>query len=216
MCDQGGAGEKADDHYLTVRVTIPHVDVRRMLEKIFGDLEYICYLHKGKKTHKEHVHVLVPDTEYKKKLKDRLRGAGFEGNKTFSIKGMKNGIRHGIQYCAKEKTEPIVHGDFDEVIRTAPVWVEKEISENFESNSTKIKDWRLDYGNLISASVSHARAYKMTEKSMREVVLDMVTRKTWVPTYMLQRHGIPPVYESIYKQRLHGSAIDGSWMSYRE
>lgn len=68
--------------YISVRVTVAHIDVSAMLEKVFAKYSctYICYLHKGSKTQKEHVHILLPIVNDAKKIKDRLRLAGYKGN----------------------------------------------------------------------------------------------------------------------------------------
>lgn len=226
MSHTEGVGELAEFssplilHYLSVRVTCPHVDVRRMLEAVFKDAEYICYRHKGGKTGKEHVHVLVPDVSLQRKLKDRLNYAGYKGNETFSIKGMHNGLYAGIRYCSKEGGLPLTNGDFDKIIADAPKWVEKRMDAyvKFDEKPRTERDWELSYTNMVPQAVAYARTYGLTAKTLKEVCQEMFSKTKWKPSNTLRNRGVHYSYDRDYEFRMgrSGDSFDMSWWTPME
>jgi len=207
--DMSGAGGKAETDladYLTIRITIAHVDVPRMLEKIFSNDDYICFKHKGSNTNKEHVHILVPDITKNKKIKDRLAYNGYKGNESFSIKGMHNGLSKGIQYCSRECTKPIVHGDLQMYVDNAPKWetrnVQDYVNTSLKDDGRKDRDWQLNYSNLVPQAVRYAKTNKMTSCCLREVVKDMIAKTRWRPSREMYKNGVPDYYRKDYLFRL--------------
>lgn len=219
--DMGTEGTKGTKDYISVRVTCPHIDVRRMLAKIFDGIEYICYLHKGKKTHKEHCHVLVPDddSKVKEKIKKRLVREGFKGNESYSIKGYHNGITKGIQYASNEGTEPICFGDFDELIANAPKWQQQSIHSHFQSTDKPdrtLRDWQLTYTNLVPQAVHFAKVNKMGDATLKEVVKSMLTTTKWRPNKHMIQGGVPEFYSNDFQFRMgHRKEPDMDWFCLR-
>lgn len=205
------------EHYLSVRVTCSHVDVRQMLESIFKDAEYICYRHKGTKTGKEHVHVLVPDVTLQTKLKDRLRFAGYKGNETYSIKAMHNWLHAGIQYCAKEGGLPLSNGNFDELIEASPKWVQKDVYSYMHRDSAdvkKLRDWQLSYTNIVPVTVRYVQDKGLTSLSFFDAIDHLMEHTNWRICDKIQRMGIGPFQISDYERRLgKAEAFDKSWRS---
>lgn len=204
---EGQEGRKINvSDYLTIRLTISHVDVPRYLEKIFGEMEYICYKHKGAKTHKEHIHVLVPDVDSRARIKSKLQYYKFKGNQDYSIKVMHNGLVHGIQYGSKEGTVPIVHGPFEDLIKVAPPWQETRMEDHFKSfddvDPKKIRDWQLCYSNCVGVMVHHAKKSRQTHLSFDDCFEDLVQTTNWKPNIQMQQKGISPFMRSDYEVRL--------------
>lgn len=208
--------------YQSVRVTCAHIDVRRMLEKIFSGLEYICYLHKGSKTKKEHCHVLVPTTDVTipDKIRKRLTRDGYKGNETFSIKGFHNGLQAGIQYASKEGTKPIVNGDFDDIIASAPAWKQSTIDSHYnyhdDKQRLKVRSWQLTYTNIVLQAVHYARINRLTG-TFKDVVQDMIHKTKWRPCHQMLKQGLPDFYHNDFEYQMgRKDKIDWSWMIPRD
>jgi len=219
-----GITEDAPVDYLTVRITIPHIDVKRMLTKLFltGEV-YVCYLHKGSKTNKEHVHILVPDMELKKKLNDRIRyHLKLSGNKEFSIKGMHNGLMSGIQYCAKESTRPILSDDNSllKFIEAAPKWVFKENISNYmepPKSDKAVRDWQLTYANLVPQAVLYAKKNGLAHDTLKRVCKHMFEHTRWAPSKWMVVGGVPEFYENQFEFRMgRDKDIDMNWWRPRQ
>jgi len=192
--------------YASVRITVAHVDVRVMLTQVFEGIEYICYKHKGQKTKKEHVHVIVTDLTKDNTIRKRLAKNGYKGNQTFSFKVFHNGLLAGIRYCAKEGTAPFVVGDFERAIAAAPKWEHKQTRlESYAERKSATKndrDWSLTYSNLVPQAVLHAQSNNLTEHSLKHVVRDMMEKTKWKPCHQMYKCGVSPVYEEDFKVRV--------------
>lgn len=202
--------------YASVRVTCPHIDLKRMLAKIFAGLSYICYPHKGSKTGKEHCHVLVPDATVKVRdqLKTRLNRNGYVGNETFSIKGMNNGILCGIQYASREGTEPIIEGDLHELVKLAPAWKQTSIHSHMSvtDKPDKLRDWQLNYSNLVPQAVHFAKVNRMGDTTLKSVVKEMIRTTKWRPCKQMYVGGVPDMYSLDFDFRMgRASEPDMSW-----
>lgn len=202
--------------YLSIRITLAHVDISKLLEKVFPLNTYILYPHKGSKTQKEHVHMLLPIENDQKKIKDRLRLAGYKGNETFSCKTMHNNILSGIQYCAKEGTTPVIRGTLQWYVDNAPKWNFKPQSSIEGSlgveEDRKERDWQLTYSNLVCQAVQYARRNKMTHCTLREVVKTMMKKTKWRPCHQMYRQGVDASYEEDYEFRVgHRKELEMDW-----
>lgn len=212
------------EHYASVRVTCPHIDMKRMLQTVFDTFSYICYPHKGAKTHKEHCHVLIPtnDPKDRDKIKSRLNRAGYTGNESFSVKGMHNGILQGIQYAAKEGTSPIVHGDLVHLIDLAPKWTSQtSIHSHYSSKSSdkpeKLRDWQLNYTNLVAQAVHYSKVNKLGDMTLKQVVKDMIRTTKWRPCKQMYCSGVPDAYSKDFEFRMgHRSEPDMDWFCQRD
>lgn len=206
----GRMGRQADpdlQDYLSLRLTLSHIDVPRMLEKLFNDVEmYICYKHKGSKTEKEHVHIFIPDVSFRGRLKSRLQYAGYKGNESYSLKVMHNGISNAVTYGAKEKTIPIFKGPFEETIKNAPLWKERTMDGMFDSveetDPHKIRDFQLCYTNCVGVLCWHAKKCGRTDWSFDECFRHICDTTRWKPNIQMQQKGISPFLRSDYAVRL--------------
>jgi len=183
----------ASGSYVTLRITCAHVDIRRLVLSKLEDMEYICFYHKGTKTGKEHVHILVPDISVRKRLCERMREQGFKGNELISCKIMHNGLLAGIQYCHKHECRYEMRGEFEDAMKKAPKWKDKKIDEylNHDKPDRTIRDWQLTYNNLLPQAQMYAIRNKMTECSLKEVVQDMISKTKWVPSKNMICSGVP-------------------------
>lgn len=219
---------RSDPHpsYLSVRVTCAHIDMKRMLERIFSGFKYICYPHKGSKTNKEHVHVLIPDPENNtgKNIKDRLTRAGYKGNESFSVKGMKNGILQGIQYASRENTDPIVEGGLGHLIEMAPEWQHRQtnmhkyyaVEDDDEKKSRKVRDWQLTYSNLVPQAVMYYKKHKLDTTSLKNVVKHMMHHTKWKPSVAMIKGGVPQFYQEDFEVRIgHRTEYEMDWFCTR-
>ncbi|AXH74906.1 MAG: putative replicase [Cressdnaviricota sp.] len=215
---------KYPSSYLSVRITLPHIDVRKMLVDVFNDMEYICYKHKGIKTEKEHVHVLVLDMSKKDVIRSRVNRAGYGGNKgLYSLKGMHNGILLGIQYASKEGTTPIIVGPFDEWIADAPKWNHTQqkslhsymVPEDAKPN-LKMRDWILTYSNFVSQAVHYAKVNKLGDLSLKSVIKDMISNTKWRPCKQMLIGGVPDFYSKDFMFRMgQTKEVDMEWFCNR-
>lgn len=222
--DQGTPGTLGTTYpqdYASVRVTCSHIDLPRMLLKVFDGESYICYPHKGQKTHKEHCHVLIPDMDDagRERLKKRLVRAGYKGNESYSIKGMHNGLDKGIQYASKEDTKPIVVGDFDEFISKAPKWEKQtSIHSHFakEGPDKGLRHWQLNYSNLVPQAVHYAKVNKLGDLTLKCVVKHMLTHTKWRPCKAMIVGGVPDFYSNDFKFLMGTNAQpDMDWFCLR-
>lgn len=191
--------------YLSVRVTVLHKDVTKLICDVFESLDYILYKHKGTRTHKEHVHVLVTDVSASEKIRNRLKRAGYKGNEIFSIKTFHNGLSKGIQYASKEGTEPTYVGEFEEIIKNAPKWVQHKVDEYTErvpADYKKLRDWQLTYTNIVPVTVRYVQDKRLTRLSFREAVNHLMENTNWRISFKIQQCGIGPFQFSDYDRRL--------------
>lgn len=194
--------------YLSIRVTVAHIDVRlKLLAVCFHDIDYICYKHRGLRTEKEHVHILVTDLSLNNTIRKRLQKAGFSGNGSYSLSVHHNGLLAGIRYAAKEGTQPVVSGDFGNAIADAPKWEPRNStleSHGFKKDTDpkKLRDWQLTYSNLVPQAVEYARANNLVEYSLKHVVREMMEKTKWKPCHQMYKMGVSPVYEEDFKVRL--------------
>lgn len=208
--------------YLSVRVTVRHNNVRELLKNVFGDTDYICYKHTGFKTKKEHVHILVPDLSIAQKLRTRLLRAGYKGNESFSIKSFTNGLSKGIQYASKEGTVPDYIGEFEDDIKNAPKWeykTEPNMHNYYGSSDkpdVKLRDWNLNYSNLVPQAVRYAKVNKMGNSTLKEVVKDMLKHTKWRPCKAMIIGGVPDFYMHDFMYRMgQKTEPDMSWFCQR-
>lgn len=212
------------EHYASVRVTCPHIDMKRMLTKVFDGFSYICYPHKGSKTNKEHCHVLVPtnDSKDRDKIKTRLNRSGYTGNESFSVKGMHNGILQGIQYASKEGTDPIIEGDLHGLIDIAPKWSnQSSIHSHFSSTARdkpeKLRDWQLNYCNLVPQAVHFAKVNRLGEQGLKSVVKEMIRTTKWRPCKQMYQGGVPDAYIRDFEFRMgRRTEPDMDWFCQRD
>lgn len=201
--------------YLSIRVTVRHSDVSELLNTVFHDVDYICYKHTGNKTKKEHVHILVPDIALAERYRTRLLRAGYKGNGFVSIKTFKNGLSKGIQYASKEGTDPIVFGDFDDDIANAPKWEQKNMHNYYATTDkpdVKLRDWNLNYANLVPQAVRYAKINKMGEAGLEAVVKDMIRTTKWRPCKQMYIGGVPSHYILDFQFRMgQRKEPDMSW-----
>lgn len=193
------------EHYLSVRVTVKHENVSSFLRAVFDNVDYICYKHKGVRTKKEHVHVLVPDVDIVQKIRTRLARAGYKGNESFSIKTFHNGLSSGIQYASKENTEPIYVGEFEDIIRDSPKWVQKDMYSYTERSSVdmkKLRDWQLSYTNVVPVTVRYVQDNNLTSLSFFDAIDHLMDHTNWKISDKIQRCGIGPFQISDYERRL--------------
>lgn len=201
--------------YLSVRVTVKHSDVQRLLDTVFSTTDYICYKHRGVRTHKEHVHVLVPDIEKHQSLRCKLSRAGYKGNGEFSIKKFDNGLSKGIQYASKEGTEPIYSGDFEEIIANAPKWVQKDMytyTERPGAEYKKMRDWQLTYTNVVPVVVRYVQDTGNTHLSFFDAIDFVMDKTNWRLCDKILHCGIGPFHISDYEKRIgRGTKFDTTW-----
>jgi len=207
--------EETHLEYLSIRVTVKHTDVTKLLRDVFDSTDYICYKHTGIRTKKEHVHILVPNLEIVQKLRTRLLRAGYKGNESFSIKTFKNGLSCGIQYASKEATEPIYVGEFEDIIRDAPKWVQKSVHSYYSTDDkpdAKLRDWNLNYGNLVAQAVRYAKCNKLGEAGLETVVKHMIQNTKWRPIKQMYQNGVPSHYILDFQFRMgQRKEPDMSW-----
>lgn len=225
ITDAADTTDKTDtcpSSYLSVRVTVSHIDVSKLLLDCFSDIEYICYKHKGAKTKKEHVHILVPEHTKKDVIRKRLTRAGFTGNGQVCYKVFHNGLLCGIQYASKEGTEPIVTGPFDEYIKSAPKWnyrAQTNLHSHFsttESYDKGLRDWQLTYSNLVPQAVRYAQINKLGDLGLKSVVKHMMSNTKWRPCKHMIVGGVPDFYVKDYMYRMgQAKEIDMEWFCQR-
>lgn len=191
--------------YVSIRLTIGSTQFERF-QSIMTDVPYIAYPHTGKKGNNPHYHILVLDTKpekYRKRIKDNL---GLTTNKYVSLKLLKNGLYAGIQYCAREHTEPIVSDpSLLDHVQAAPVWVQQTLPSTSTKKCTD-KDWQLTYCNFVSVAVEHAREHSLIEHSLKQVVEDLMSKTKWRPSKYMLSGGVPAFYEQDFLVRLGRSA----------
>lgn len=212
--------DQSDDlimHYLSIRITVKHNDVTRLLNSVFSTTDYICYKHKGVRTKKEHIHVLVPEVSKKQSIRCKLQRLGYKGNESFSSKEFSNGISKGIQYASKENTEPIYVGDFEAIIAAAPKWVQKDMHAYTERTTVdikKLRDWQLTYTNVVPVTVRYVQDMGLTSLSFFDAIDHLMENTNWRICDKIQRMGIGPFQISDYEKRVGRSVkFDGSWKS---
>lgn len=240
LCRSADAADAADAHgqlpesqpatdtdnvpvdYLSVRITISHIDVSKLLLESFNDIEYICYKHKGARTKKEHVHLLIPEYQKKDIIRKRLMRAGYTGNESVCYKVFHNGLLCGIQYASKEGTKPIVSGPFDEFISRAPSWNFREQSNLHSHYSTQevpdrgLRDWQLTYSNLVPQAVRYAKINKLGSSGLKSVVHHMISNTRWRPSKQLICGGVPDFYVKDFMFRMgQSTTVDMDWFCQR-
>jgi len=204
-------------NYVSVRLTISDSQFERAQQSVFHDVPYIAYVHKGKNADNHHYHVLVIDTnveKYRKRIKDNM---GFSGNKFVSMKLQKNGLLLGIQYCAREGSEPILsHPELSPFIDAAPKWQQTTIAVRKLGEKCLKKDWQLTYTNLVWVAVEHARDHSLVDKSLKEVVRHLIQKTNWRPSNWLLKGGVPEFYENDFLTRLgKRKDVDMAWWTPR-
>lgn len=201
--------------YLSVRITVAHKNVTKLVAIIFKSMDYICYPHKGCRTKKEHIHVLVVDVTAAPKIRTRLLREGYKGNESFSVKTFHNGLSKGIQYASKEGTTPTVCGEFEEIIASAPKWVQKDMysySDRSMVDVKKLRDWQLTYTNVVPVTVRHVQDVGVTHLSFFDAIDHLMEHTNWRISDKIQRMGIGPFQISDYERRVGRSdKFDGSW-----
>jgi len=219
---QTNISEECHVEYLSIRVTVKHSHVSKLLKDVFDDTDYICYKHTGYKTKKEHVHILVPDVALAQKFRTRLLRAGYKGNESFSIKTFKNGLSKGIQYSSKEGTVPDYIGEFEDIIKNAPKWEHKSESNlhnyygSTDKPDVKLRDWNLNYSNLVPQAVCYAKMNRMGDSSLKEVVKDMLKTTKWRPCKAMIIGGVPDFYVNDFMYRMgQKTEPDMSWFCQR-
>lgn len=212
------------EKYLSIRVTVLHEKVTEMLEDVFKDMDYICYKHKGYKTHKEHVHVLVPNIESDGKIRKRLARSVYKGNQCHSVKLFTNGLSSGIQYASKEGTRPIVSGDYADAIAAAPKWEFKQskIDDHMDrsvKDDLKKRHWQLTYSNLVVQAVEHAKKNRLSHFTLKEVIQHMIEHTNWAPCNVMLVHGVHEYYSDRYNCMIGNYKAsqkpDMSWFSFK-
>lgn len=201
--------------YLSVRVTVHHKDVTSLINTVFNGMDYICYKHRGQRTKKEHVHILLTDVSIVQKVRTRLLRAGYKGNESFSIKTFHNGLSKGIQYASKEGTEPTYLGEFEDIIKNAPRWVQKDMyscAERAMVDAKKLRDWQLTYTNIVPVTVRHVQDCGMTHLSFFDAVDHLMENSNWRICDKIQRLGVGPFQISDYERRIgRTDKFEGSW-----
>lgn len=196
--------------YVSIRLTVSETDINSLIKTAFDDVPFIIYRHEGKDKTNPHYHVLLcPDHVDDKlcdKIRNRIKRAGFSGNKYVSIKLNHNGLLQGIQYCSHENTQPAVSDPslFD-IIAHAPKWVQRTIDSYQEPSTKRPKgdpDWQLTYTNLVSVAVRHARECCLTDSSLKSTVGHLIKHTKWRPSKWLITGGVPEFYENDYLMRL--------------
>lgn len=187
--------------YTSVRITIPHSLLDKMLEKVFYDVVwYICYPHSGKNGDNEHFHVFCPATDSagRDRIRKRVKDNFGSGNKFISLKHCENGISQAIQYGSKEGTQPITRGDVQSWIDNAPAWIPGGVTKKRKRNRTQ-EDSDGEYEapivvNKYNISWLAARFYQRKKLdypnniAWRRTISDMVASKkfTWFFTEKLE------------------------------
>lgn len=205
--------------YLSIRITCGEELFKRAMSEVFHDVPAIAYPHKGKNGTNPHYHVLLVSSnseKFRKRIKDKL---SLVGNKNVSVKLNKNGILSGIQYCAREGTEPITSDpDLLILVDQAPKWVQSTIKTESDGGKCKDKDWQLGYTNLVTVCVKHAREHNMIEEkfSLKEVCRHLIETTKWRPSKYMLCGGVPEFYERDFHFRLgHSKRQDMNWWTPR-
>ena len=122
--------------------------------------------------------MLLPGSDNRptEKFRFRLKKSGFSGNTQFSIKRLENGLSQGIQYCSREKTEPITHGDVAEWIASAPRWLEANLRKNLAPKA-KSKAPRDESTDNMTPITSKGVLYQCWKCRIKYLVTDTFSGK---------------------------------------
>lgn len=188
--------------YISVRITTPH-STWPQLEAVTKNVDwYICYPHFGTKSENEHFHLFLPapnGDSSREFYRNRIKRAGFTGNRQFSCKSFENGITSAISYGAKEKTRPYTHGDVSQWISSAPEWVDLELKPT--AGKRKREDplgIRISCVNMLKLAWQY-REYKGLHSDELETVLSLMLRDGYYFDSNLVRQAAPDFYLEVFK-----------------
>lgn len=205
------------NEYLSIRITLPHVKLDEIIDKICsGVSDYCVYMHKAG-TDNEHFHICIPggsSAKYRMRI-GRIYGTG--GNKLYTIKEFNNGCSCFMFYCGHEGLSPVFpKGTFWEEIRIDKYY-EKQTGQKMLPKDgvkkDKDADWQLTYANFVPKAVNHARVHGLTG-GLKEVLQDMLERTKWRPSFHMVKNGVPDYYYKDYEYRSgKRRKFDMDWMT---
>lgn len=211
-----GLEEHAPNHYLSVRLTVPHNVWDRVEADVLKDIPiYISYPHMGSSNENPHFHILIPNYDNTECIRKRIKskfGEYGSGNGLYSIKSQSNGILSGIQYAGHENTLPYFKGDqVEEWIRDAPKWVEEPKTVQMkigEKRKAVHEDHyrEITFRNMLKVAFRHRTDRKLTTTSLAKVLESMHTCN-WFLNVAVLRAGIPSTYFEEFEAMCHNKTI---------
>lgn len=187
-------------NYVSIRITIPHVDWPKFVSVFDGVPWYISYPHKGVKTHKEHFHVLVPGSTNadRERFRKRVKNVGLVGNECVSVKLYDNGVTSGITYAAHEKTVPFTFGDVQSWIDSAPVWVPKSRLTGKKRKLPDTMGIALNPTNVLHYAYEYHTVNKLVGTDLL-AVLSIMESDGYHLSISMVRPGCPDFYLDVFK-----------------
>jgi len=212
----------SDFGYLSVRLTLPHDNLQRILDKLCHDQPLYCiYKHT---TGREHFHVCLPglgksdSNRITKRLRDNF---GLSGNGGFSTKSYDNGLRSFVFYSGHEGNLPTFRdARWDDVIASCTEFYVKQTGQMMlpldkTSKKDQDADWQLTYSNMVSKAINHARRHALTG-SLKEVLQHMMESTKWRPSFHLVKNGVPDHYYKDFEFRSgKRQKFDMGWMDLK-
>lgn len=187
--------------YLSIRITIPHKDIPKVIEHVLFDAEwYFLYPHFGKNGDNEHVHIALPWTteQHRDTLRKRIANSVGAVDRKLGTKHFKNGVSKAIQYMSRENTEPVTRGDaVSQWIADAPAWVpgqfggkiaarkRRRIAEDSEGEFDL--NTIINMYNVVGQAVRFYKRNKFEHLNFRKTLLAMIqsNKYTWHFTHPL-------------------------------
>lgn len=185
--------------YIMVRVTIAHSRWSE-IEHVFNDCEwYISYPHMGKKADNEHFHVFIPGTRRSEaeKYRKRLNNLHLCGNKCICAQFYSNGLHKGIQYGSKERSQPIVKGNVNDWIDTAPEWIDTGVRKKQPITEYGIK---ISCFNLLYKAWEWRKRHKCISTDLPTVLEFMLNSGEYCLCPTFSKGKAPIFYIDIFKE----------------
>lgn len=202
------------EHYISVRVTLPHDLFPELRDSVFQDYEeYVAYAHLGKSKDNPHFHILIPAGKATAdSLRQRLRRHfSASGNKCYSVKSYDNGIGSGIQYCSREGSDPIVRGPgMYSCIAAAPKWVDRDRNMyHYMKDGAKRRKvdemhfYVITFRNIEKVTLDY-RKRKGIKSDQLEETLTAMHADNWRLDRQLTERGIPATVYDEFTAKCHG------------
>ena len=157
---------------------------------------------KGKYKDNEHYHIFVPGRTKSDadRYRNRVKKLGLYGNGKFSIKCCENGIAQAITYGAREKTQPIVRGDWCyQWISDAPEWKEQPRASGSKRKRPDDLGIRLTSANFLKLCFEYRNeTMKHTDDLVR--VMEAMLNNGYYMDPSFSRTGAPDFFKDVFKQ----------------
>lgn len=200
-----------ESDYLSVRLTMEHEQLDE-IKNLFDDYNWCVYMH-SPKDGKEHFHLCIPEGKpeaIRQRIKRAWSNLGHLGNKFFSVKQYRNGLRGFVFYCHHEGADPVFK--FSEVWEpivndvVAKGAYKKHDSSGKSGTVQKVRERlsnpQLTTANLLRQAVKYASENNTGDLDLGSVLKRMVLDGGWDPSRELMLKKVPSYMYDIFAFRI--------------